>query len=43
MPFNQVLDQKKALDILKNSIRKKSLAHSYLFHGPDGVGKKLAA
>jgi len=43
MQFEKVLGQETAKEILKNSIKKGRLAHSYLFTGPHGVGKSLMA
>ncbi|UCD12036.1 MAG: DNA polymerase III subunit delta' [Nitrospinaceae bacterium] len=43
MPFERVLGQDQPVEILKKSIEKKTVSHAYLFYGPEGVGKKLAA
>jgi DNA polymerase-3 subunit delta' len=41
--FKNILDQEIAKKILQGAIREKRLAHAYLFTGPAGVGKWLAA
>ena len=33
----------KAYNLLKNSIKKNSISHFYIFHGPNNVGKKKLA
>jgi len=43
MSFEQILGQESALAILRTALRKDRMAHAYLFLGPDGVGKRLAA
>lgn len=43
MSFKEIWGQEKGLNILKNALISKRLAHAYLFVGPDGVGKKLIA
>jgi len=43
MPFECILGQDQPVQILRKSIEKETLAHAYLFYGPEGVGKKLAA
>lgn len=43
MVFDDIAGQKNAIRSLKNSILKSRVAHAYLFHGPDGVGKSVAA
>jgi len=39
MSFKDVLGQQRAIDILKKTIKQNRLPQSYLFYGPDGVGK----
>jgi len=39
----ELLGQDKVLDQLKNFVRTRRVPHSFLFYGPSGVGKKLAA
>ncbi len=41
--FEQIKGQEKAVSILKNAIETDKIAHSYLFYGPDGVGKFTTA
>ena len=41
--FRNILGQEKAISILLRAIENEKLANSYLFHGPDGVGKYTAA
>jgi DNA polymerase III subunit delta' len=41
--FKKILGQNKAISILTRAIENDKLANSYLFFGPDGVGKYTAA
>ncbi len=43
MPWSEVRGQEEALNFLRRSLEGGRLAHAYLFHGPEGVGKKMAA
>ncbi len=43
MPFEALAGNRPSLDRLRGIIRSGRVAHAYLFAGPDGVGKKLAA
>ena len=43
MSFEDIKGQDRPLEILKDNIREKRVFSSYLFVGPDGVGKFLAA
>jgi len=43
MAFRQIQGQESALSILRQALTHGRLAHAYLFVGPDGVGKRLAA
>lgn len=43
MSFSEILGQKYATEILKNSLKKERISHAYLFYGPEGVGKELTA
>jgi DNA polymerase-3 subunit delta' len=43
MPWNQLTGHERAVDFLRGSVTSDRLAHAYLFDGPDGVGKMLAA
>ena len=41
--FNKIKGQEKAISILRNAIETDKIAHSYLFYGPEGVGKFTTA
>ncbi len=41
--FRNILAQEKAISILSNSIENNRIANSYLFYGPEGIGKFTAA
>jgi DNA polymerase-3 subunit delta' len=43
MPFSEVIGQERALASLRASLRRGALHHAYLFGGPAGAGKGLAA
>ncbi len=43
MPFSDVIGHERAKSILKASILNDRIAHAYLFHGDDGIGKRLMA
>ena len=43
MPFLDLIGHERPTKILKASIRHDRVAHSYLFFGEDGIGKRLAA
>ncbi len=43
MGLSAVRGQGQAVGILKRCVAEGRIAHAYLFHGPDGVGKELAA
>ena len=43
MGFADIKGQDRAINILKRAIANNHIAHSYIFHGPDGIGKKCAA
>jgi DNA polymerase-3 subunit delta' len=43
MTFDQVLGHERQKDILRRALASGRLAHAYLFHGPDGIGKRLMA
>ncbi|OUL22787.1 DNA polymerase III subunit delta' [Nostoc sp. RF31YmG] len=42
-PFTPVLGQQQAIELLTQAVRQKRVAPAYLFVGPDGVGRSLAA
>ena len=43
MGLAAVRGQEQATGLMKRSVAEGRIAHAYLFHGPDGVGKELAA
>src|SRR3989304_2717783 len=43
MSFDEIRGQERAIKILRQTIANDHLAQAYLFHGPDGVGKKMTA
>lgn len=43
MSFRDIKGQDRAIEYLENSMANNRIAHAYLFSGPEGVGKKLAA
>ena len=43
MSFNQIKGQDKPIDILRGYIKSSTAAGAWLFAGPDGIGKSLAA
>jgi DNA polymerase-3 subunit delta' len=43
MPFSDLIGHERPKAILKASILHDRVAHAYLFHGEDGIGKKQAA
>ncbi len=43
MALSDVQSQRHAVDALNASLGRKQVHHAWLFHGPDGVGKELAA
>src|SRR5690554_3711142 len=43
MGWNRVIDQERAVETLRRALASGRVAHAYLFHGPDGVGKRAAA
>ena len=43
MSFEGILGQERAVTQLRKALQSDRLAHAYLFHGPNGTGKKLAA
>jgi DNA polymerase III subunit delta' len=43
MPLSDVQSQGHAVEALTAALAKKQVHHAWLFHGPDGVGKELAA
>ncbi len=43
MSFKSILGQSQPKKILTNALQNNSVAHAYLFYGPDSVGKKMLA
>ena len=43
MNFNDIIGNENIKELLQNSIKTNNLVHSYMFVGPDGIGKKLFA
>ena len=43
MRFKDILGHEKETGLLKKAILKERVAHAYIFSGPSGIGKKLAA
>src|SRR6056297_100492 len=43
MGWSEVIGQERAVETLKRALASRRVAHAYLFHGPDGVGKRAAA
>jgi len=43
MTLAAVQGQARAIEALQSGLEKKQVHHAWLFHGPDGVGKELAA
>ncbi len=42
MKWESVIGQERACSALRSAIARDRVAHAYLFHGPDGVGKRAA-
>ncbi len=43
MTWDDVLNQERACAVLRRAAARERVAHAYLLHGPDGVGKRAAA
>ncbi len=43
MSWTSIIDQGRTVEALKSTIASGRIAHAYLFHGPDGVGKRAVA
>lgn len=43
MAWSSILDQERVVDTLRRSLSQDRVAHAYLLHGPDGVGKRAVA
>ncbi len=43
MVWSEIINQRRVIEALKREISQHRVAHAYLFHGPDGVGKRAVA
>ena len=43
MAWSSVLDQERVVQTLRRALTQERVAHAYLLHGPDGVGKRAVA
>jgi DNA polymerase-3 subunit delta' len=43
MAWRSILDQERVVDTLRRALAQERVAHAYLLHGPDGVGKRAVA
>lgn len=43
MSWERVIGQQRVTDALRRAVERGRVAHAYLFHGPDGSGKRAAA
>jgi DNA polymerase-3 subunit delta' len=43
MGWSEVIGQQRAVETLQRALTSGRVAHAYLFHGPDGVGKRATA
>ncbi|MEX0746466.1 MAG: DNA polymerase III subunit delta' [Rhodothermales bacterium] len=43
MSWTSIIDQHRTVDALRSTISSERIGHAYLFHGPDGVGKRAVA
>jgi len=43
MAWNSILDQQRVVETLRRALSQERVAHAYLFHGPEGVGKRAVA
>lgn len=43
MAWDSILDQERVVGTLRRALRRDRVAHAYLLHGPDGVGKRAVA
>ncbi len=43
MVWSDIISQHRVIEALKREIAQHRVAHAYLFHGPDGVGKRAVA
>ncbi len=43
MDWQGIINQQRVIEALQREISQERIAHAYLFHGPDGVGKRAVA
>ncbi len=43
MAWTSILDQERVVETLRRALSQERVAHAYLLHGPDGVGKRAVA
>ena len=43
MAWSSILDQERVVETLQRALAQERVAHAYLFHGPEGVGKRAVA
>jgi DNA polymerase-3 subunit delta' len=43
MAWQSILDQERVVETLRRALQQERVAHAYLFHGPEGVGKRAVA
>lgn len=43
MAWSSILDQERVVQTLRRALSRDRVAHAYLFHGPEGVGKRAVA
>jgi DNA polymerase-3 subunit delta' len=43
MAWSSILDQQRVVETLRRALTQERVAHAYLFHGPEGVGKRAVA
>jgi DNA polymerase-3 subunit delta' len=43
MAWSSILDQERVVGTLRRALEQERVAHAYLLHGPDGVGKRAVA
>ncbi|PQJ36053.1 DNA polymerase III subunit delta' [Salinibacter sp. 10B] len=43
MAWSSILDQDRVVETLRRALSQDRVAHAYLFHGPEGVGKRAVA
>jgi DNA polymerase III subunit delta' len=43
MGWDRIIEQERVVEVLSGAVARGRVAHAYLFHGPDGTGKRAAA